>query len=823
MDTEARNTVSMASGATRNLKILLSSLEKPEDFSAKKEGPSEAEVFQQVIAELRTEVKALKEQVEQEKKITSDVKSLKTQQISTLTSKLANAVRQREQAENELAKVNKEMEELKEVAKAQAEEIKTKESKDDTDGQLTQDEHEAQQCGEEETGEVNKQDKTNANDDIALFCLEKDSVENDSVDESAVKNGNDEDTALFCLEKDSVESDSVDESAVKNGNDEDTALFCLEKDSVESDSVDESAVKNGNDEDIALFCLEKDSVESESVDELAVKNANDEDIALFCLEKDSVESEPVDELEVNGNGSLQLENNCDQLSMENSLHENSSKEELYQGVSRTEDSQSSSELSYFSLTGNLSVQDDSHEDVLIHLEDLQNSPSEMFDSNHVNPSFKTHEENPKETEETPQEFTKIQEDLCEVQEKLCSVSKISRDVNIVAEKRLEIIETTDLSSARKNRRIRTQNSEEEQESSPPTSPEAVSSGYTSNSADEKLANLLMNHGMADDHTTAMFPGNDSEEQEVHSKGFLVEYDDVIGGSKRAQDEKALEGFITREQVVTRTVLTNNYTNLEERCLSSNTMTDGGENDARKSSEQQNNFMSQVMSEEVEDLKQQLKNAVKEIGELRLENKEMKKEIQNLSSSTAEQAFLVKTTKFTDRLLREMKERETKVHVSRRHSAYEKYGLDRECGYQGITEQGQMRTTGEVMNRSARRKVSMPLKLIGAKLKEITRSVENMAIDTDLPEETFSDECAPDFVDYEHLLSTFNDHFELEESLTMETESSKTLAAQSAPFKHENRGKYQEVLVIRPWKNSARPIVFLLLQNLSSNLQRKIAH
>ena len=64
----------------------------------------------------------------------------------------------------------------------------------------------------------------------------------------------------------------------------------------------------------------------------------------------------------------------------------------------------------------------------------------------------------------------------------------------------------------------------------------------------------------------------------------------------------------------------------------------------------------------------------------------------------------------------------------------------------------------------------------------------MAIDTDLRGETFSDECAADFVDYEHLLSTFNDHFELGESLTTATESSKTLAAQSASFKHEKPGK-----------------------------------
>ena len=65
----------------------------------RKDGSSEVEVFQQVAVELRAEVKSLTEQLEQEKKAASDAKSLKMKQISTSTSKLANEVRQREQAE----------------------------------------------------------------------------------------------------------------------------------------------------------------------------------------------------------------------------------------------------------------------------------------------------------------------------------------------------------------------------------------------------------------------------------------------------------------------------------------------------------------------------------------------------------------------------------------------------------------------------------------------------------------------------------------------------------------------------------------------------
>ena len=89
---------------------------------------SETEVFQQVIAELRAEVKSLTEQLEQERKAASDAKSLKTKQISTLTSKLANAVRQRERAEEDLDKMKKEMEELKEHLRLQADEREASQS-----------------------------------------------------------------------------------------------------------------------------------------------------------------------------------------------------------------------------------------------------------------------------------------------------------------------------------------------------------------------------------------------------------------------------------------------------------------------------------------------------------------------------------------------------------------------------------------------------------------------------------------------------------------------------------------------------------------------
>lgn len=646
------------------------SLEKTEDFSnsGKKEGPSEIDLLQQVIAELRTEVNALKEQLEKEKKATSEAKSLKTQQVSTLTSKLANAARQRERVDEELAKVKKEMEDLKEELKVQAEKMKAKDSQDENDSHKKQDGNSKELCHVEETGEVNKQDNS---------------------------------------------------------------------------------------------------------------KAIDNDIVLSCLERD--ESNLEEELLVNGKVSLQLENKSDLLLTEDSLHEFSPKEELFQSFSLTEISlSSSSELGNDFSKENSSIQDNHHEV-------LQISSPEMYDSNYATLSFESQEENQEGITETLQESKKIQEDLCKVQESVSIVSNLNhvlaKDVKNVDERRQEILEEPISSSARKNKRIRAQNSDE---SSPPTSPEAVTSGYTSNSTDENLVKLPMHHGMARDHSAAMVSGNDGKKQEVHPKGFLNEYekDDVTSGTKRAQDKKDLDNIIKRQEAAG-TVLKENCKTLEEGRLSSKNKENEAAKVVRKSSEQQKDFLPQTMSEEVWDLKQQLKNALKEIEELRVENKEMKKEIRNLSSSAAEEEFLLKTTKFTDRLLREMKERESRVHVPRGLSVSEKYGLERKYSCPGITELSQMRATRD-MNRSAAKKTSLPLKIIGAKLKELTRSVENMATDPELCEETFSDVCAPGLVGkLRH--PSLSDHIDLEELLVMPEVSSETPPARRTPFKHEKPG------------------------------------
>lgn len=640
-------------------------------------------------------MKSLTEQLEQEKKAANDVKSLKTQQISTLTSKLANAVRQRERAEEELAKVNKEMEELKEKLRLQAEEKEAKESEDDTDGHRKEDENSTHQCAEEtEAREVNIQDDF---------------------------------------------------------------------------------------------------------------KAKDNNIALSCLEND--DTNPVDELIENGIGSLQLENKCDPLWTEKGLDENSPKEELSQSATHTEVSLSlSSGLSDDFFKENSSVQD-KHED-LFHLEVSQNSSSEMYDSYHINHSFESHEENPEEKVNI-QGFKQIEEDLCEVQESMNH--DLGDDVKNITEERQKILEAANQSAARKNRRVCAENSEEDQESSPPSSPEAVSSGYTSNSTDEKLVNLLMYHEMGGEHSAGKFPGNEGKEQEVHRKGFFLprpgdgkertpgtrlgffneyESDDVTRETTKVQGKKALEDFIKREEAA-RSALNKNDKALEERCLSSKTASTANEAEkvVRKSSAQQNDFLSQTMSEEFWDLKQQLKNALKEIEELRLENKEMKREIRNLSSSAAEEEFLLKTTKFTDRLLKEMKKREARMYVPRGLSALEKYGLERDYSNPGSTDLSQMRSTGDT-NRSVGRKTSLPLKIIGAKLKELTRSVENMATDPELCEETFSEACVPDFLGYKQRYPSLNDQFELEESLIIPAPFSETIA-QSVPFKQEKPREIQK--------------------------------
>ena len=506
---------------------------------------SETEVFQQVIAELRTEVKSLTEQLEQERKAASDAKSLKTKQISTLTSKLANAVRQRERAEEDLDKMKKEMEELKEHVRLQA------------------DEREAS----------------------------------------------------------------------------------------------------------------------------------------------------------------------------------------------------------------------------------QSSSLEMCNSNHIFiHSFESDEENQEGKETITQEFKQIEEDLCVVQENM--KHGLGENVKSVTEERQKILESANQSSAKG--RICAENSEEDQKSSPLSSPEPVLSGYTLNSTDEKAVNLLMCHEMGDEHGTAMFPGNEDKEENVHPKGFLKEYDsdDDTRETTKAQDKKALEDLITDEEAA-ESVLNKHYNpTLEDRCLSSQTIgeVNQAEKGVRQSSEEQNDLPSHSLSEEFWDLKQQLKNALKKIEELRLENKEMKREIRNLSSSALEQEFLLKTTKFTDRLLKEIKERDAKMYVPG-VSHTEKYELERDYSKSKSTDLGQMRSTGGE-NRFVGRNRSLPLKIIGAKLKELTESVDNMATDPELCQENFSDLYVSDVMGYKQRFLNLNDQFKLEELLIIPAPWSEEIS-ESAPFKQENPREQQQ--------------------------------
>lgn len=618
-------------------------------------------MFQQVIAELRAEVKSLTEQLEQERKAADDAKSLKTKQISTLTSKLANAVRQRERAEEDLAKMKKEMEELKEHLGLQADEREAKESEDDTDNLKKEDENSLHQRLEETDEVVNTQDNIRA----------------------------------------------------KENN---TALSCLEND----------------------------------------------------------DTKPAVELIENEIVSLQLENK----STEDSLDENSPTEELSQSATNTEASVS---LSWTS-------SDDSFKDKpeeLFNLEGSQSSSLEMCNSNHIFiHSFESDEENQEKKDAITQEFMQIEEDLCVVQENMNH--GLGGNVKSVTEERQKRLESANQSSAKG--RVCAENSEENQKSSPLSSPEPVLSGYTLNSTDEKVVNLLMCHEMGDEHGTAMFPGNEDIDEKVHPKGFLKEYDsdDDTRETTKAQDKKALENLIADEEAA-ESVLNKHYNPLEDRCLSSKTI--GEVNQAekgrvRQSSEEQNDLPSHSLSEEFLDLKQQLKNALKKIEELRLENKEMKREIRNLSSSALEQEFLLKTTKFTDRLLKEMKERDAKMYVPQGVSyTAEKYELERDYSKSKSTDLGQMRSTGGE-NQSVGRNTSLPLKIIGAKLKELTESVESMATDPELCQVNYSDLYVSDVMGYKQRFPNLNDQFKQEELLIMPAPCSEAIS-QSAPFKQEN--------------------------------------
>ena len=463
-----------------------------------------------------------------------------------------------------------------------------------------------------------------------------------------------------------------------------------------------------------------------------------------------------------------FENKCDKLLNDDSLHEDWPTEVHSQDIPCDIGLLSSS----LALTdddytkGNLSIRDESED---VHQVDasLQSSLSGPSDTN---------EESPRENGE---ELEKIREDVCKVQENAIKLSDTSyelvEDTQNATKQKNNTLETLSPCSVQNFPRIFSKIIEEDQISSPPTLPKATD--YT----EEKFGTLLTDN-RATNQSPLSFFGEADEEPDVHLKDFLKKEgeENLTSGPGTVQEGTTLESFLKNEPVL-KVFETGDYKSSDRISMISNTTENATESYIRKGSE--NEFFSQTVSQEVEDLKQQLKSAMQKIEELRLENKGMKKEIENLSSSTAEKAFLLKTTKFTDRLLRDMKEREAKVHVPQlRSSASDKIGLEREYGHTGLPAQSQVGLTGDI-----RRKTSIPLKIIGEKLKEITRSVENMAMDPDSCEETSKDVCKSYFVD---LKSPYRNYpFEMEEPLIRPSES-KTFSAQSSPFYQDNLGQTQ---------------------------------
>ena len=710
----------------------------------------------------------LKEQLEQEKKAGSDVKSLKTQQICTLTFKLANAVRQRELAEGELAKVKKEMEELKEVLGAQHEELKAEGEEGGNHGSGQQEESVPQECAVEETSEVNEQEKMAKDDTIVLSFPDKDERNrlNDCVDNGEV----------FPAFGEELKAEGEEGGNHGSGQQEESV-------------PQECAVE-----------------ETSEVNEQE-KMAKDDTIVLSFPEKD--ERNGLDDFVENREVFSSFDNKCDKLLNDDSLHEDWPTEVHSQDIPCVIGLLSSSLAltDEFYTKGNLSIRDKS-ENVRQVDASLQSSLSGPSDTN---------EESPRENGE---ELEKIREDVCQVQENAIKLSDTSyelvEDTQNATKQKNNTLETLSPCSVQNFPRIFSKIIEEDQISSPPTLPKATD--YTEEKfgtlltdnratnqsplsffgeADEEpgvhLKDFLKKEGgetfgtlLTDNRATNQSPlsffGEADEEPGVHLKDFLKKEggENLTSGPGTEQEGTTSESFLKNEPVP-RVFETGDYKSSDRISMISNTTENSTENYIRKGSE--NEFFSQTVSQEVEDLKQQLKSAMQKIEELRLENKEMKKEIENLSSSTAEKAFLLKTTKYTDRLLRDMKEREAKVHVPQlRLSASDKIGLGREYGHTGLPEQSQVGLTGDI-----RRKTSIPLKIIGEKLKEITRSVENMAMDPESCEETSTDDCKSYFVD---LKSPYrNCPFEMEDPLFRPSEF-KTFTAQSSPFDQDNPGQTQ---------------------------------
>ena len=570
---------------------------KTEDVSlnSNKNGtPTEVELLQQVTAELKAELNTLKEQLEQEKKNSTEVKSLKTQQVCTLTFKLANAVRQRERAEEELAKIQKEMEELKEVIKSQEEKLAGKNLGEDTEYEKTGKSAESGFLDSEETGDIGESTGSEMKGLENVLEIQ----END---------------AKLILSKEAEENRSE-------------SFYSKE-------TTEEKEDESGG------MCLEpiRNKVEKLSIENLPLGEAPDG-------EDWQSDVSPVSSLALSG---------FESWKEKSSLLEKSEESEDFQ----------------------------------------TNTSSEICFSSHANSSF-----------ETCDEFTR---------------SLVKPD-----DERDKISESGNPRLARKNRRKHSLNSED-QESSPPTSPGDESVGYLS-----ERVNSPGHHGMAEDRTVAAYPGNYQQAHEVNLLRLAskLQIDDVTTGGVKETDKRTLEGFYSHQQTMPK----GNIHPVNKDVDSSH-----------KGLWNPNSSASQNVCEDMKELKEELKSALKEIEELRQENKEMKKEIRKLSTSAEENEFFVKTTQFTERLLREMREREAKVHAQRAHLTCETYRLDGDLSYSRNPEVSSMRwlssaqrRSDECLDRLTQSKSSLSsLKVLGAKLKEITRSFENMAMDPELQRET----------------------------------------------------------------------------------------
>ena len=633
---------------------------KTEDVSlnSNKNGvPTEVELLQQVTAELKAELNTLKEQLEQEKKNSTEVKSLKTQQVCTLTFKLANAVRQRERAEEELAKIQKEMEELKEVIKSQEEKLTGRNLGEDTEYEKTDKSAKSGFLDSEETGDVGKSKGS-----------EMKGLEN----------------VLEIQENDAklIESKEPEENRSESFHSKETT------------------------------------------------------------EEKEDESDLLSDLEVSGNDGMCLEpirNKEEKLSIENSSPENLPLGEAPDG----EDWQSDvSPVSSLALSGFESWKEKpSLLEKLEESEDFQtNTSSEICFSSHANSSFETCDEFVEGKDSNVTELT-IPSNHISLSESSSFQANVENNftrslVNPDGE-RDKISESGHPRLARKNSRKHSQNSED-QESSPPTSPGDESVGYLS-----ERVNSPGHYGMAEDHTVAVHPGNYQQAHEVNLLRLAskLQIDDVTTGVVKETDEGTLEGFYSQQQTMPR----GNIHPVNKDVDSSH-----------KGLWNPNSSASQNVCEDMKELKEELKSALKEIEELRQENKEMKKEIRKLSTSAEENEFFVKTTQFTERLLREMREREAKVHAQRAHLTCETYRLDGDLSYSRNPEVSSMRwlssaqrRSDECLDRLTQSKSSLSsLKVLGAKLKEITRSVENMAMDPELQRETLRQPArAPDLSYY----------------------------------------------------------------------------